>query len=232
MSVAAKVAALSRSAHTGRALKAAKVLNLIGTVRGAATTVLLASSAIGGAVTVNNVRQDIAKDHTAAPAARLAPARTSAPTASPVTPVSLRADAQKRLQSALDQNAAGADDLRKISILAVAATDALVAQTRQRLQARFDQAMTQVDALLVPSPSEPPPSSAAPGVVAVNSLVQVALGDMSGILVSATKQVTEPIALAATPRVSVPPTLLPVRTAAPTPTTRTPTPTVKASPTR
>lgn len=43
-----KVQAISASAHTGRALKAAKVLNLVGTVRGAVTTVLLASSAICG----------------------------------------------------------------------------------------------------------------------------------------------------------------------------------------
>jgi hypothetical protein len=64
-------------------------------------------------------------------------------------------------------------------------------------------------------------------VVAVNSLVQVALGDMSGILFVATKQVTEPLAIV-TSRPTAAPTQ--VRTATPAP--RTPSPTVKASPTR
>jgi len=159
MSIADKVAALSSSVHTGRALRAAKVLNLIGTVRGAVTTVLLASSAIGGAVTVNNVRQDIIKDQSAAtvPPARVASPRTTAPSvATPVTAAGLRADAQRRLQDGLDQAAQAADDLRRVSILTVAGTEALVTQTRQKLQARFDQAMTQVDALLAPPPSAAP----------------------------------------------------------------------------
>ena len=99
MSIIDKVAALSSSANTGRALKAAKILNLVGTVRGAVTTVLLASSAIGGAVTVNNVRQDIAKDQSAAtpPPAQVAAARaTPSPTPTPLTAGGLRADAEKR----------------------------------------------------------------------------------------------------------------------------------------
>jgi len=90
----------------------------VGTVRGAVTTMLLASSAIGGAVTVNNVRQDIAKDQSAAtpPPARVAAARaTPSPTPTPLTAGGLRADAEKRLRAALDQNAQGADDLRKVS---------------------------------------------------------------------------------------------------------------------
>jgi len=122
------------------AFKAAKILNLVGTVRGAVTTVLLASSAIGGAVTVNNVRQGIAKDQSGAtpPPAQVAAARaTPSPTPTPLTAGGLRADAEKRLRAALDQNAQGADDLRKVSILGASATDALVAQTKQRLQARF-----------------------------------------------------------------------------------------------
>src|SRR4030088_3575088 len=150
MSIVEKLAALASSAHTGRALKAAKILNLLGTVRGAVTTVLLASSAIGGAVTVNNVRQDIAKDQSAATPtqARVAAVKTTPPpTQTPLTAAGLRADDEKRLPAGLDQDAQGADDLRKLSILTPAATDVVVAQTRQRLQTRFDQAMTQVDAL-------------------------------------------------------------------------------------
>src|SRR5258708_34574088 len=113
-----KVTAISGSAHTGRALKAAKFLNLVGTVRGAVTTVLLASSAIGGAVTVNNVRQDIAADKAAAtPTVRAVARTTPPPTPTPLTAAGLRADAERRLRIALDQNAAGAEDLRKISIL-------------------------------------------------------------------------------------------------------------------
>src|SRR5258708_35510690 len=95
-----KVTAISGSAHTGRALKAAKFLNLVGTVRGAVTTVLLASSAIGGAVTVNNVRQDIAKDNGAATptAARPTNRGTPPPPPPPPPPVRRQADAHKRLQ--------------------------------------------------------------------------------------------------------------------------------------
>lgn len=98
----------------------------MGTVRGAVATVLLASSAIGGAVTVNNVRQEIAKDQSGAtpPPARVAAARaTPSPTPTPLTAGGLRADAEKRLRAALDQNAQGADDLRKVSTLGASATD-------------------------------------------------------------------------------------------------------------
>src|SRR5205823_1328086 len=186
MKLIEKVAAISGSAHTGRALKAAKFLNLVGTVRGAITTVLLASSAIGGAVTVNNVRQDLAQNQanvtaTSRPTNRVTPA----PTPTPLTAVGLKADAQKRLQTGLDQNAQAADDLRKVSILDASSTDALVAVTRQKLQARFDQALVQIDALIAVStaaPSGTPQPTASLSVVAVNSLVQVALGDMNGIL--------------------------------------------------
>ena len=239
MKLTSWVSALSGSAHTGRALKAAKFLNLVGTVRGAITTVLLASSAIGGAVTVNNVRQDIAKDQPTPSAAHVAgPKTTPAPTPTPLTAAGLRADAQRRLQAGLDQDAQGADDLRKVSVLGASATDALVAQTRQKLQARFDQALTQIDALIAPptaAPSGTAQPSAALSVVAVNSLVQVALTDMGGILVVATRQATEPVAIA-TPRPTLAPTVppTPARTVTPTPTQppRTPSPTVRASPTR
>jgi len=244
MKIAEKVAAITGSAHTGRALKAARILNLVGTVRGAITTVLLASSAIGGAVTVNNVRQDIAKDQAAAAPTHAAANRTTPPpTPTPLTAAGLRADAQRRLQTALDQDAQGADDLRKVSILTADATDALVALTRQKLQARFDQAITQVDALLAPAapgPSASPASSGSPqptaslSIVAVNTLVQVALGDMSAILFVATRQATEPVAIVTsrpTPPPTPPPTPVktptptPLRTPSPTPTRPTPTPT-------
>jgi hypothetical protein len=240
MSIVEKLAALSSSAHTGRAIKVAKVLNLLGTVRGAVTTVLLASSAIGGAVTVNNVRQDIARDQSVAtpPPARVAAARTTPPpTQTPLTAAGLRADAERRLRAGLEQDAQGADDLRKLSILTPAATDVLVVQTRQRLQSRFDQAMTQVDALLAPaspSPASPQPS---PGlsVVAVNAIVQVALGDMSGIVFVATRQATESVSLSTPRPIAVAtPAPTPVRTPTPAPTQspRTPVPTTKPSPTR
>jgi hypothetical protein len=238
MSIGEKLAALSSSAHTGRALKAARILNLLGTVRGAVTTVLLASSAIGGAVTVNNVRQDIAKDQSAATPtpARVAGVKTTPPpTQTPLTAAGLRADAERRLRAGLDQDAQAADDLHRLSILTPAATDLLVAQTRQRLQARFDQAITQVDALLAPaapSPASPQPSAGL-SVVAVNAIVQVALGDMGGIVLVATRQATESVALS-TPRPTALATPTPMRTPTPAPTQspRTPVPTTKPSPTR
>jgi hypothetical protein len=237
-----KVMALQGSAHTGRALKTVKILNLIGTVRGAITTVLLASSAIGGAVTVNNVRQDIVADKPAATPRQPAAAKTTPPpTPTPLTAAGLRADAERRLRIALDQNAAGADDLRKISILSPSATDALIQTTRQKLQSRFDLALQQVDQLLaVPSPaaSGTPAPSPSLSVVAGNALVQVAVGDMNGILFVATRQATTepPPVVVQTPKPTPPPTVAPtpIRTPTPTPTQpiRTPSPTVRPSPTR
>lgn len=237
MKVFDKVQALSGSAHTGRALKAAKFLNLVGTVRGAVTTVLLASSAIGGAVTVNNVRQDIAKDQPAATQTARAVTRTTPPpTPTPLTAAGLRSDADKRLQTGLAANAQAAEDLRKVTVLSSVAIDALVLQTRQRLQARYELAMSQIDELLKPAAAASPAAAATPqpsaslSVVAVNALVQVALSDMSGTVFVATKQATtEP------PPVQIaPPTIAPtpVRTTTPTQPARTPSPTVKASPTR
>ena len=228
-----KAAAVAGSTHTGRALKVAKVLNLVGTVRGAVTTVLLASSAIGGAVTVNNVRQDIVKDNASAAAAASRPARTAAPPPlAPLTAAGVRADAEKRLRAGLDQDAAAADDLRKVTVLSADATGALILQTREKLQARFEQALVQIDALLaVPSPvaaaSGSPRPSASLSVVAVSAIVQVALGDLSGILFVATRAATT---VARQTFTSTPvPTVL--RSPSPTPV-HTPSPTVKASPTR
>ena len=238
-----KVSAISGSAHTGRALKAAKILNLVGTVRGAVTTVLLASSAIGGAVTVNNVRQDIVASQPAQSSRPAAVTRTTPPpTPTPLTAAGLRSDAERRLRTALDQNASGADDLRKVSVLTVEATDALVAQAREKLQLRYELALSQIDALLA-TPSSSPDASATPrpsqslSVVTVNSLVQVALGDMNGILFVATRTATT------TPPVQIvrptnPPTAAPTAVRTPTPTLvptlppRTASPTVRPTPTR
>ena len=234
-----QVTKISGSAHTGRALKAAKVLNLIGTVRGAATTVLLASSAIGGAVTVNNVRQDIVREQPAATqVARTVGRTTPPPTPTPVTPAGLRSDADKRLQAGLTASAQAAEDLRKVTVLSAAGIDALVLQTRQKLQARYELVLTRIDELLKPSaPASPAAASPQPtaglSIVAVNALVQVALGDLNGIVVSATRQATtEPLAAQA-PRPTLAPTLAPtpVPTVAATPI-RTAAVTVKPSPTR
>ena len=238
------VTKISGSAHTGRALKAAKVLNLIGTVRGAVTTVLLASSAIGGAVTVNNVRQDIVKDQPAATQPARAVARTTPPpTPTPLTPAGLRADADRRLQTGLTAAAQAAEDLRKVTVLGPTGIDALVLLTRQKLQARYELALTQIDELLKPAAAPIAPSaataqpSAGLSVVAVNALVQVALGDLNSLVVVATRQATtEPLA-AATPRPTVAPTPMPTVAPTPAPTIaptpiRTIAPTVKPSPTR
>lgn len=245
MKIIDTVQALSGSAHTGRALKAARILNLVGTVRGAVTTVLLASSAIGGAVTVNSVRQDIAKDQPAATQAARAITRTTPPpTPTPLTAAGLRSDADKRLQTQLAANAQAAEDLRKVTVLNASAIDALVLQTRQKLQARYELAMSQIDELLkpVPSPSAsaglagaaPPQPTASLSIVGVNALVQVALGDMGGIVFVATRTATTeppPIQIA---RPTIAPTPVPTiaRTPTPVPTpVRTPSPTVKPTPT-
>jgi len=89
-----------------------------------------------------------------------------------------------------------------------------------------------------PAPSGTPRPSASLSVVAVNSLVQVALGDMGNIVFLATRQATEPTVFL-TPRPTIAPTPLPspIETATPAPTlprtpSPSPTPTVRPTPTR
>ncbi|GAC1492469.1 MAG: hypothetical protein NVS1B1_10190 [Candidatus Limnocylindrales bacterium] len=232
-----RVTKISGSAHTGRALKAAKVLNLIGTVRGAVMTVLLASSAIGGAVTVNNVRQEIVEKQPAATQAAKAVARTPPPPPpTPLTATGLRADADKRLQTGLAAAARAAEDLRKVTVLSATAIDTLVLQTRQKLQARYELAMRQIDELVKPAvEASPAPATPAPSaglsIVAVNALVQLALGDMNGIVYAATRQATTDTPTALTTHPTAVPTSVP--TIAPTPLStilRTPTPTATLPP--
>lgn len=236
MKLLERAAAVSQSTHAGRALKVAKVLNLVGTVRGAVTTVLVAASAIGGAVTVNNVRQDIVQSNAAAASASARPRTTAPATATPLTAAALRADAERRLRSALDQDAAAVDDLRRVSVLAPEATDALIAQARQRLQARFDLALAQIDQLLAAPAASGGPSNrptASLSVLTVNSLVQVALGDLNGILVAATRTATTAPTLAPTARPTPSPTVAPTAARTPTPTpVHTASATVRPSATR
>lgn len=226
MKMIERAAAIVQSRHTGRALKAAKVLSLLGTVRGAVTTVLLAASAIGGAATVNSVRQDIAHDQpTTNPARAVRP--SAQPTASPVTAAGLRADAERRLQIGLAANASAVDDLRKIAVLQGAALDALIDLAKQKLQARYDSAVAQVGELLA-TPSAAPSTTSAPSIVSVNALVQVALSDMGGIVVFATRQATEPAPIV-TARPTIAPTVAPTPVHTPTPAPRTPSPTPRPS---
>ena len=52
MKVFGKLTTVAASRHTARAVKLTKIVNFVGTVRGAITTVLLATSAVGGAAIV------------------------------------------------------------------------------------------------------------------------------------------------------------------------------------
>lgn len=229
MSLLDKAGAVARSAHAGRAMKLAKVLNFVGTVRGAVTTVLLAASAIGGAATVNTVRQEVAERPSANPARALV--RPSAtPTASPLTAAALQADAQRRLEGALAQDSAAIDDLRKVAVLQGTALDTLIELSKQKLQARYDAAITQVGGLLAPpsaAPSGTPAPSPSLSVIAVNAIVQIALNDMGAIVVNATRLATEPGPIL-TPRPATPPPT-PLRTPSPPP--RTASPTIRPTPT-
>jgi len=159
MNIVNRAASIRASAHAGRAVKVVRVLNLLGTVRGALTTVLLAVSAIGGAATVNTVREDIAHDRAAPP-----PTQTrAAATATPLTASGLRADIQKRLDGALAADLQAVDDLRRVAIISGPRLDQLVAETKQKLQTRYDQGRGQLDALLGASASPAPATpSAAP----------------------------------------------------------------------
>ncbi len=233
MRIVDKVASIASSRHTGRAMKFAKVLNAIGTIRGAVTTVLLGASVIGGALTVNTVRQDIAQA-----SAEPRHAATPRPTATAAPTVNVRADAEKRLQTALANNAQALDDLRKVAVIPGPRLDQLIDEGKQKLQARYELALAQIGELYGASPSpgrsgSPAPS---PGAVAVNAIVQVAQGDMNTIVVIATRAATtEPTARpTASPTASPTPTPVPTRPPTPVPT-RSPVPpttTPRASPTR
>jgi hypothetical protein len=223
-----RAAGITASPHSARAMKAMKVLNFVGTVRGAATTVLLAASMVGGgAVTVNQVRQEIAPS-TSAP--RATAARTNAPTPTPLTATSLLADLQLRLQNTLAADASAADELRKVAVFSGPRLDQLVDETKQRLQARYDQGIVQLTGLITGSASPSPATSgttrpsSSPSVIAANALLTVIVGDLNTIVVQATRAATEPTPI---PR-TLPPTIAP--TVAPTVAPRTPSP--APSPTR
>jgi hypothetical protein len=236
MNLATRAAGVASSRHARRATKVVKILNVVGTVRGAVTTVLLAVSAVGGAATVNTVRQDIAHDRVEPRATQVA--RSAAPTASPLTAAGLRADMQKRLDTALAANGQAVEDLRRVAVFSGPRLDQLVADTKQRLQARYELGTSQL-AALIEGPASPPPSTptpsastssapttapASPSVIAAYALLQVITGDMNQIVVQATRAATQPTAI---PRPATP--TPPPATAAPTPTPR-PTPTHTASP--
>ncbi len=213
---------LAQARHTGRAMKAAKVLNTVGTIRGAITTVLLAASAIGGVATVNNVRTDLAtKDQDKAArsaAARPTPTRTPA-----VDAASLRAQYEQRLLQALQANAAALDDLTKVAVIPSAKLQSVVEEAKAKLQARYDQAVTQIAELAVaasPSPGASVPSSSPFSVITLDALVRVATADMNAIVLTATRAATTtPTQAPATVAPKTPsPTQTPVRTPTPTPT--------------
>jgi hypothetical protein len=233
MKLASRAAGIAASPHAGRAVKVVRILNLVGTVRGALTTVLLAVSAIGGAATVNTVRQDFANDSTHQRVTQTP--RTAAPTATPLTTSGLRADIQKRLDATLAADTQAVDDLRKVAVFAGARLDQLVADTKQRLQARYEQGSAQLATLIegsdaaAASSAAPTATPAGPSVTAAYALLQVVTGDLNQIVVQATRAATEPtpVPRPLTPS-PAPPTATPVPTRAPTPSptaARTPTPT-------
>jgi hypothetical protein len=225
-----RAAGVAASPHSARAMKAMKVLNFVGTIRGAVTTVLLAVSAVGGgAVTVNQVRQEIAQS-TSAPQVATAAPRTSAPT--PLTATALLADLQQRLENALAADASAADDLRKVAVFIGPRLDQLVDETKQKLQGRYEQGVVQLTTL-INGPASPSPSASArpngtPSVIAANALYTVIVGDLNTIVVQATRAATEPTPI---PRTFIPtaaPTAPP--TIAPRSPLPSPAPTRNASP--
>ena len=184
MNLRSRFSGVATSQHAGRALKAAKVLNFVGTVRGAVTTVLVLAGAAGGAATVTTVvQQDLV------PFVERSTA-SSAPTvavATPVTAAGIRAKAEATLQQALATHLKAADDLRKIAVLRGAALDQLIADTKHQLQQRHAQGVALIGTLLQQSDresrDEPPPSV----VVVVNALVSVFADDLNQIIVRATQ---------------------------------------------
>ncbi len=222
MSMPGWLARLAGSRHAGLAMKVARVLSALGTIRGAVTTVVLIASASGGIFTVQTVRSDLAAPRPTRPA----PTQTASPS---IDPSSLVLDAERRLQNALDNNNAAVDDLRKVAVLPPAQLDALIAEAKAKLQARYSLALTQINQLVGPTPPAATSPTPTPGfsVITLNTLVSVAMSDLSAIVFTATKVATSPFA---TPRPTATP--LPTRTPSPTPVhTPTPLPIKTATPT-
>src|ERR1700687_3613365 len=225
------VSRLATTPHTGRAMKVVRILSIMGTIRGAVTTVLLAVSAIGGVATVQTVRTELVHDKKAT-----APARTAAPTATPTrTPfdvASTRHDYEQRLAVALQQNATAIDDLRKVAIVGPTQLESLIADAKQKLQTRYETAMAQLSEV---APTPVPGSTAAPSasfsVITLDALVRVATADMSTIVVVTARAATTVLAVppSAPPRTPVP-TLAPTPAPTPVPRTPSPSPTHSASP--
>ena len=229
-----RLASLRAAPATGHAHTALKVLNFVGTVRGAVTTVLLTVSAIGGgAATVQAVRHETA-ERTAAPTATAT--RTIAPTPTRQTAASIFSDIKTRLDATLANDAQAAEDLRKVAVFSGPRLDQLVAETRQKLQDRYDTGIAQLQTLLglsSASPSAPAPSgtsAASPSpasIITANALATVITTDLNTIVVLATRAATEPTPVPR-PATTAPVTPAPtVRTLPPTPV---PTPSRSPSP--
>jgi hypothetical protein len=184
---------------------------------------------IGGAATVNTVRQDIANDST--PSRVTQTPRSAAPTATPLTASGLRADIQKRLDATLAADTQAVEDLRRVAVFSGDRLDQLVSETKQRLQARYEQGSIQLAALIEGSDaaavsSAPTAAPRSPSVTAAYALLQVITGDLNQIVVQATRAATEPTPVPrpvtpspapATPLPTRAPTLTPVPTRTPTP---------------
>jgi hypothetical protein len=185
MDLLTKVSGVAASPHAGRALTAAKVLNFVGTVRGAVTTVLVVASAAGGAATVTNVvQQDLLP---AIERSTVPPAAPAAPAPTPVTAAAIRAKAESSLKLTLSTDLKAAEELRKIAVLSGASLDQLVADTKQLLQRRYDQGMALIGTLLQPTDAEGAEEPAASSIVVVNALVSVVADDLNRIIVGATQ---------------------------------------------
>lgn len=233
MDLSGWVAAIQESRKAGLLHRGLKILNLVNTARGAATTVLLAASAVGGATAIQQATERAAgpdrAEHSGAPrqpgtGGRFAP--SPSPSRSPITPASIRADAEARLQLALQQAAAAVDDLKKISVLPAARLDQLVSDTKTKLQQRADLAMTQIAGLAGAPTTTGAPRSDAPSapvatfsIITLDAIVRLAAADLNGIVTQATR-------VATTPPTPPPPPPTPVPTAAPaSPVPATPAPT-------
>ncbi len=211
---------LAQARHTGRAMKAARLLNAIGTIRGAITTVLLAASAVGGLATVNAVRTDFARDQDkAADSASPRPTPTRTPA---VDAAGLRALYEGKLQQMLQANVTALDDLGKVAVISPSRLQAVVSDAKTKLQARYDQAIAQIAALTAapsPTPGTSTPSASPFSVITLDALVRVAGSDMNTIVLTATRvATTTPTQAPATVAPKTPsPTQTPVHTPTPTP---------------
>jgi hypothetical protein len=177
VNVVTQLTGLAGSSFAKRTFMGARALSFVATAKGAVAAVLLV---VGGTATVNTVREELAQQAEQHAAAAVTKA------AAPLSVTVVRTRTETTLKASLAKYERAADDLRKVSLRSAARTDELVADTKQKLQTRYEAGLALVDSLLaVPLvAADSPPSDSV--LLVLDALLQIITDDLHSIVVSAT----------------------------------------------